>query len=177
MLNDWGNLKLQKKFCAVLCGLLILTFLTSSCEPLRKKFTRKKKKEKEAQEEILPILEPIEYPVAEFSPEREYKHRYSLFKIWMKDLSTDLYERGNIKKQLYDTDQLIEQVNKMQELVVEEKKKEFSSIEGTVKAIKTELQTPQPLRNDYKIKKNLDDIDKGMRHKLNFQTIQNSLTQ
>ena len=41
--------------------LLSVSLIAGGCEPLRKKFTRQKKKDQETSA-IIPILEPIDYP-------------------------------------------------------------------------------------------------------------------
>ena len=59
----------------IIIFLFLSTVLMTGCEPLRKKFTRKRKKDQES--EIMPVLDPIDYPARMDSPERRYRHFYS----------------------------------------------------------------------------------------------------
>ena len=85
---------------------LILLFLfgtltSSGCTPLRKKFTRKKKEDKEQNQKFIPVLEPVDYPEKIYSSLDRYKHHYSLWKVWEKDLIQTIEEDGSDKRQKY----------------------------------------------------------------------------
>ena len=57
-----------KREVFLLMGILVLSMSLSSCETLRKKFTRHKKQAEEDQS-VVPVLEPEEYPSPEHNPE------------------------------------------------------------------------------------------------------------
>ena len=86
MANDQTKLiKHLRLFILGVC-LISLTATLIGCEPLRKKFTRNKKN-KEVSQEFIPVLEPIDYAENTKTPEEEYKHYYSLWKVWEKESS------------------------------------------------------------------------------------------
>ena len=63
-------------------GFLIVAVMmtTVGCEPLRKKFIRKRKAAQESSEDI-PVLEPIDYPDKVYTAEDLYKQHYSLWQV------------------------------------------------------------------------------------------------
>ena len=165
-----------RKIIPVMSCLLMACFLLSSCEPLRKKFTRKKKAEKE-ETEMIPVLEPIDYPKSSYSVPKEYKYHFSLLKVWQTDLLTALQENTSQKRQLYILDQMVAQLEEMKKLMVEEKQKGVSQIVTSLQSIRNDLAQPTPLRNTFVIKKNIETISRQIRKDYNFETIEKSLVE
>ncbi len=154
--------------------LLMACLLLSSCEPLRKKFTRQKKGEK-AETELAPILEPIDYPKSSYSVPKDYKYHYSLWKVWHGDLLTALQENESQKRQLDILDQMVAQLEEMKKLMVEEKQKGVVQIIASLQRIRNDLAQPTPFRNTFVIKKNVETIDRQIRKDYNFEMIEKSL--
>jgi hypothetical protein len=91
---------------------------TSGCETLRKKFTRRKKNQV-VQNEQVAILDPIDYPDKVKSADQAYQEHYSLWKVWMSDLTSIVEDNANEKKVLYTLGQIKEQLTAMRALLRE----------------------------------------------------------
>ena len=70
MNHFYGNKR--NHFWVVCMGLVLVSLLCGGCEPLRKKFIRQKKQDKEISGTI-PILEPIDYPEKIHSSAEDYQ--------------------------------------------------------------------------------------------------------
>ena len=91
------------KFFFYVLAFLFLIGGSSGCEPLRKKFTRKKKEEKV--KGVEPILEPIDYAPLIHAPIERYKYHYNLWHVWHKECITALSIKDNDKRIKYFYDQ------------------------------------------------------------------------
>ena len=69
------------KVYALIACLLGMCVSMSACEPLRKKFTRQKKADANADKDFVPVLEPQDYPAPEKNPPEMYKQHYALIKV------------------------------------------------------------------------------------------------
>ena len=107
----------RQTFFLVFIGLMGVSFIFSGCEPLRKKFTRKSKKERATSVAALPILEPEEYPDKPFDPLKEYSYRYSMWNVWYKDYLMATEENTSDKRQSYILSQMAVQLDEMQKLL------------------------------------------------------------
>jgi hypothetical protein len=143
----------------MLCALIAV----SGCVPLKKKFTRAKKTGEE--KEIIPILEPIEYPAHDDSPEALYKQAYSLWKIWHRELTEKINAANENEKyieKLFIDD--IQQLGKMKAMLREDNQPLLnSSIEEMRKALE-EYSEPEGARNYTVIKRILRSVDKEVRN-------------
>ncbi len=139
----------------------LFALCSSGCEPLRKKFIREKKKDKESQE-IVPVLEPEEYPVKSISPEEQYRYFYSLWRVWYRDLIQAIDENSSKKRQIYLLNQEIKQLEKMSELLIDEKRELLVPVIEELRDLLQRLQLPAKLKNTFVIKKRLRDIDKKL---------------
>jgi len=110
-----------------ICSLCVVFLAISGCTPLRKKFTRKKK-DKQANQKFIPVLDPIDYPEKVYSAAEKYKYHYSLWKVWNKDLLQVLERNGSEKRQKYLLDQAIVQLKEMQNSLSDEKKAGFAQL-------------------------------------------------
>ncbi len=133
------------------------------CEPLRKKFMRKKKEEKESG--ILPVLEPVDYPAKKiYSSLEQYQRHYSLWKVWDKELLQSIQEGSNVKAQKYNLSQLIEQIEEMQKWVVAEKQKQLASLINELHGVQLSFNQPSVTTSTFSIVKILERSSKTIRH-------------
>ena len=162
------------KYFVVFIIFISFSLASLGCEPLRKKFTRKKKKGQEVSEEMLPVLSPIDYAPKIYTPEEKYRHSYGLWKIWSKDLLEAVDEKDNDKRQKYNLSQAIVQLTEMKKLVVEDKQKELEAIVMDFNKINNELDKPQPMRDYFFIRKTIEQSSKKIRNNFNLEAMKNS---
>lgn len=142
-----------------LIAILILSLSLSSCQPLRKKFTRKKKEKKE---QFIPILDPVDYEQNVVSPKERYSYHYSLWQVWARDfINTMDAQHGGIikvndKKLDYLLSQMIVQLEEMKKWLIEEKQLELSGYVDKLHVVQEELRKPSALRKPRSIMKNVD---------------------
>ena len=110
----WGRMGRTFMVYVVLAG---LCFASSGCEPIRKKFIRQKKNDKNAVSKRVPVLEPELYPSKENDPFAAYKHHYELFRVWVRDLDAVLMAKSPRRKQLYVYNQAVKHLEAMENLL------------------------------------------------------------
>ena len=166
----------RERFCfAAISCVVIFIFLASvtGCEPLRKKFTRQKKKVQESEE--IPILEPIEYPKTVMTAESLYKRSYSFWKAWQKDLSDSIVNSTSSKRQLYLLNQVISNLVQMQALLVPERQQGLKDIIVRFQKIQSEIKSPVPMRAATSLKTDIDLLEKRVRLEYAFDKVTNSI--
>jgi len=139
-----------------ICCLCVLFLAVSGCAPLRKKFTRKKKKDKEESHKFIPVLEPVDYPDKIRSPQEEYKHHYSLWKIWDRDLIQAIEQDGSDKRQRYLLGQSIERLEEMKKLLDGVQQARLAELVDELQGIRQVYQKPPAMRNTFSIKKKIE---------------------
>lgn len=87
----------------------------SGCESVRRKFVRKSKAEQDNPEEV--IYAPQEYPVEVMSNEQLYRQYYTLWKGWHQELMEVLSGGQNHKKQVGCITEIVNNLNKMKDLL------------------------------------------------------------
>lgn len=124
---------MRKKCCtivlpslAMIVGFIFIMVSLQGCEPLRKKFTRHKKGEAQ-QQEYEPILDPIDYPAKVYDPQADYTYRYSLFRVWEKELTAGIQDRVSAKRLQYLVSNILVQLEEMSKLVTDDKKPALAS--------------------------------------------------
>ena len=138
-----------------LCLVLMIVFMVG-CVPLKKKFTRQKKKDKMESEKFKPVLDPIDYPqTALVSPKKQYAHYYNLWKVWYKDLTGIINHKNNEKRQKYLTRQMEAQLVEMKVWVIDEKVIEIDKNLKSLKNVLREYDKPPAIRDNGKIKRGL----------------------
>ncbi len=152
--------RMGKRFVIML--LLVTVAASTGCEPLRKKFSRKKKKVEETAES-LPILDPVDYPDKIETPDVLYKKQYSLWRVWHKDLARIFEDNGNEKRLTYTIDQMLEQMAGMEKLLTGENKTRFSALIADLKTLREEFEKPAALRNKAALTTKIMRLEKEMR--------------
>ena len=116
------------------------------CEPLRKKFTRYKKGENEVQQ-YEPILDPVDYPEKAYDPRADYAYRFSLVRVWQKELVAGLEDQTSAKRLIYFTQNIIAQLQEMDKLVSDDKRTDLQkAIQGFSGILET-LDEPEQFYN------------------------------
>lgn len=158
----------------ILAALCVLSLALTGCEPLRKKFTRKKKEEARG---IEPILTPIDYGTPQISPQERYAQHYSLWKVWHADLIEAINEEGSDKKQRYVFSQMLVQLEEMKKWVAEEKQEQLTAFIEETASLEKELDKPAALRNNFSFRKKLELVGKKIRGSLSPKAIAHSENQ
>lgn len=118
----------------------------SSCQPLRKKFTRKKNEEKV--EKFIPILEPVDYAESSVSIQQKYNHHYLIYRVWEKELMAGLEHGESDKRMKYSLEQLLSNLEEMEKVVPLEKKMVLTQILDQYRSAYAYFDKPKALRND-----------------------------
>ena len=121
--------------------IILLIFIASGCEPLRKKFTRQKKKD-ESQSAFIPVLDPVDYPDKVETPEESYRHYFSLWQVWDKDFMMRLQENSSDKKINFTFNQVLLQLTEMEKLLTGEKQQKIREYIGQLTALGQDLKQP-----------------------------------
>ena len=142
--------------------LLYFVFSSAGCEPLRKKFIREKKKDKQSQR-FIPVLEPEEYPVKMISAQEQYRYHYSLWKVWYRDFIQAIDDNSSGKRQVYLLAQQIKELEKMGKLLVDERSQALKPVIEDLRGVVRQLGRPEKLRNSFSIKKSVNAAAKKVR--------------
>lgn len=151
---------LQRRILAVLVFFVGVSWLVG-CEPLRKKFTRQKKAP--VGQEILPVLEPIDYPEKIEAPADILRQNYGLWKVWFQETMTSLQDKSTDKRIRFNLTQLETQVERLEVLFSGEPVKILKGCRDRLVKVKAKMEQPEGLRNMDLIKAELIAIDKDFR--------------
>ena len=151
--------------------LCLFVISAAGCEPLRKKFIRQKKKDKE-NSGIQPILDPIDYPAATHSAMERYQAQYSLWKVWDREILQAIHEKRSDKKIRSLLDQLLAQLDGMRAQAAPEQQGEIDGLRAAYLHVQASLDKPVALRNMYSLEKQLLANSKKIRRDLNPKQLQ-----
>lgn len=158
------------------CALcLVVTVMCTGCEPLRKKFTRQKKKDKEATGDFIPVLEPQEYPVKKYGSLEQYGQQYALFNVWLSDFADNFETIENGKKLTNDLDDALKSLGEMSKLVKGPVVDGLENIKKQVQYLREEYAKPKAFRNVSRMTSEVRSAGMTMRKKLKPQMIKDSL--
>ena len=172
MNHFYGNKR--NYFWVVCAGLLSVLVAAGGCEPLRKKFIRQKKQDKELSGTI-PILEPIDYPEKIHSPAGDYRQRYAMLQVWHRELVNTLEGAAGSKQGLYDLDQIVAQLQEMQKLLTPQKSAGLSAVIAQFESLKEGVRQSGPFQNKTNIKLNAESLGKQIREEYRFDKVKESL--
>jgi len=153
--------------------LAVLMISSAGCEPLRKKFVRKKKQERVS--EVVPVLEPVDYPREVHSRDSLYRHHYALWKVWFKDLVVAMAEQDSDKRILHILDQLILELQSLQTLVGDARSHRLNDLIDQIRKIEASYQRPAALRNHLILKNQAVAIDRRFRDEFAYQKVREFL--
>ena len=157
------NVIRHQRMFGMVVGLLAACVCLTSCEPLRKKFVRQKKRSEVENTDFVPVLEPQEYLAPENNPVANYTQHYAVIKTWYTDLWTALEEENSDKKQKYTINQILNHIAEMRKLVEPKIQEELDQLSGLLKYHSDSLSQPQALRNKYRIESDLRAFDRLLR--------------
>ncbi len=149
---------------AYICCLCVVALTLSSCTTLRRKFTRKKKKDRDASQKFIPVLEPVDYAEKTHSSLEKYKHHYSLWRVWDRDILYVIENDGSDKRQKYLLGQAVEQLEGMKVLLVDAKRAEFTVRIDTLRDVEKVYEKPASMRNKFSIKKKIERNSRKIRN-------------
>src|SRR3989338_2994584 len=168
----------KNKRCFLWVSVFFLWLIAGGCEPLRKKFTRQKKKDQE-NSAFIPILDPIDYPEKVYSPAQDYIQHYSMWQGWQREFFNSLDDASRakyrVKQELYQLDQLIGALQTMQKLLVPEKKSKLSALIAQFQSLKKDIEEPGPYRNTGNIKLKAQLLEKQIRQEYRFNQVKDKL--
>jgi len=149
--------------------LFVLSLSLSGCEPLRKKFTKKKKEVKK--EEFIPILDPIDYPPSQVSPLEKYKYHYSLWQVWSKDLVQLINEPTMEKRKNYLFTEILQQLDEMKRWIPQESLPKIEEAVSAYEGVRQELDKPEMMRNQSVLETRLRRAESFMMNELKPEAI------
>ena len=164
------NFNQHKKTFIVIAGLLVMTLTFSSCDTLRQKFTRKKKKGGEEQA-FVPVLEPVEYPAPELNPVQNYKENYDLIKAWYTDLWTAIDDKSTSRYIHYTITQVTNHIGQMEKLVDAPTQVNLVKLAGFLDYYQKSLDDSWQVRNVSRIRSDLIEFDRFLRDHLRADRI------
>ena len=170
------NFNSCRKMVFFIAGLLVLSLTLSSCDTLREKFTRKKKKG-EAEQTSAPILVPEEYPAPELNPEQNYKEHYDLIKAWYTDLVRSLDDRSTGEYTRYIISQVKNHIAQMKGLVDAPTQDNLVKLAGLLDYYKASLEDTWQMRNISRIRSDLLAFDRFLRDHLRADRIKGHFVQ
>ena len=149
----------KSRFWVFVMCMVVLSASLSGCEPLRKKFTKKKKEAKE--EEFIPILDPIDYPPSRISAVEKYRYHYSLWQVWNKDLMQQLGEpRTMEKRRNYLFTEIIQQLQEMKRWIPQESLPKLDEALSAYDGFRKELEKPAMTQNQSVLESRLRHAEK-----------------
>lgn len=165
----------NRQFLGVVALLAAVVLSCSSCETLKKKFTRKKKAGQNPASEFQPVLEPMEYPAPDKNTKEIYKQHYALIKTWYKDLWSGINERTSDAMVKYSMKQIEEHIEKMRVLLSPKKSADLDGLKAHLVFYKTSLDQQRVSRNYSRIQSDLRAFDRMLRAKFRIDAVTGDL--
>jgi len=161
------NFNSHRRMIIFVAGLLITSLTLSSCDTLRQKFTRKKKKGEVEDQNFVPVLEPQDYPAPQENIEQNYKEHYDLIKAWYSDMWSAIQNRSTAKYTHYIVSQVYNHITQMEKLVDAPTQLNLVKLSGYLDYYKSSLEEDSwEVRNVSRIESDLRAFDRFMRDHL-----------
>jgi hypothetical protein len=146
---------------AFLCVLILAVFCVtafSGCTTLRRKFIRKRVA-KDAQEGIIPVLEPVDYPPVVYKPGEIYATEYSIMNAYFTDLWSAFGHNQGDKRERYLLEQIGARIDSMAGLLGGDKAAGLKECSLKVASVLAQLDKPQALRRYDLLRSDLKQVD------------------
>lgn len=158
----------------VILFLAVAVMSMSGCEPLRKKFTRKKKVDTmEAQAGA--IYDPVDYPAVVKTKEEVYAQHYGLWKVWIGDLVANIEANANDKKIQYTLGQMQEQLAAMRSLLDTDLHGQVDGYSVEVEQLSAEFKKPAGMRNKTIVETQIRSLDRRVKNGLAVDKVRDHL--
>ncbi len=164
----------RRSWFSVCVVCLAAVVLLTGCEPLRKKFTRQKKKSDAVNQKFIPVLDPEEYHVKQYGAEESYAQHYSLLKVWFSDFASTYEQTVNEKRQLYNLNAALEELQEMKKLLKSPVLEELSGIEKQILYIRGEYEKSKAFRNDARIRSEIREVQSKVNKKFKTELVKES---
>ena len=165
------NFNQRKQAVLVIAGILVLSLSLSSCDSLRKKFTRQKKKGEVQDQTFVPVLVPEEYPAPQLNPEHNYKEHYALIKAWYQDLWAAIDDKSSARHLHYIIREVNNHITEMQKLVDAPTQANLVKLAGFLNYYNASLDESWSTRNVSRIQSDLRAFDRFLRNHLRADKI------
>ncbi|HOY09896.1 MAG TPA: hypothetical protein PLB05_07460 [Candidatus Omnitrophota bacterium] len=146
-------------------GLLAVQILLSGCEPVRKKFIRKKRSA-DVETAVQPVFEPEEYPAAELSPEDKYQGHFNRVLVWTKEAITNMEDKASDKRIVFSLKACLKELEGMEALLPESSRGELRQINAEMGQIRDAFSQPAAYRPYQSYIKDLLSLDRRIRQTL-----------
>ena len=166
-----NNFDQRKKVVLVIVGLLVVSLSLSSCDSLRKKFIRQKKKGGAEDQAFVPVLVPDEYPEPRLNPEQNYKENYDLIKAWYTDLWTAIDDKSTAQSIHYTISQVLNHITQMEKLVDAPTQANLVKLAKFLDYYNASLVDSWQVRNVSRIRSDLRGFDRFLRDHLRADRI------
>lgn len=172
MMNNVTSRRWLLTVC-VLC--LAFTVTLTGCEPLKKKFVRQKKKDKQTDDKFIPVLEPEVYEVKEVGPFEDYSQQYLLFNVWISDFGDNFQTMDNDKRLISDLEAALKSINAMQKLSTGTVADAIAKITKQVEYLRGEYDRPAAFRNTSRMSSEVRSIERSLRRELKPELVKDQL--
>ncbi|MCB9757619.1 MAG: hypothetical protein H6753_04245 [Candidatus Omnitrophica bacterium] len=154
--------------------LIVTVGVGSGCEPLRKKFVRKKKTDA-AENQTTVILDPIDYPDIVKTAAQIYQQHYDLWKVWQSELETIVADNANEKKVQYVLGQIKEQLNGMRDFLQKPAQEKIDLYIQDIQQLNLEFEKSNGFRNQTMILSKIRALRRNIKDQFAPNKIANSL--
>ena len=155
----------------LLWGIILFQLFLSGCEPVRKKFIRKKRTATE-DTTVQPVFEPEEYLSAELTPAEQYQGHYERALIWNKEVIANMEEKEGDKRILFSLKKCLKEIGDMAGFLTGEPQAEVRQIEGVLEKMADDFSSPAAHRSYRSYVRELWDIDRRIRRTLKIAFVQ-----
>ncbi|MFA5259728.1 MAG: hypothetical protein WC450_00700 [Candidatus Omnitrophota bacterium] len=149
----------------LILGLLAIQIVFSGCEPVRKKFIRKKRTS-DLETSVQPVFEPEEYPAAVLSPEDQYQGHYNRVLVWDKEVISNMEEKAGDKRIVFSLNACLKELEGMEGLLPEPSLGLLRQIKAEMEKIRDEFSQPAAYRPYQSYVKDVLSLDRRIRQTL-----------